>query len=92
MSIVRYEELDQITGELLPERTLLGVVRFASGGYGVGGYSGTMYYHPENQDCQPFASAGEATAGQSGLIGNLLSGISLITFQNQECKFGPYSN
>ena len=65
MSIVRYEELDQITGELLPERTLLGVVRFAGGygdgyggdGYGYGGgdgygYSGMLHnYGPQTNHC-----------------------------------------
>ena len=44
MSVVRYEELDQLAGELLPERTLLSVVYTPF----VGTYypDPAGYYHP----------------------------------------------
>lgn len=82
MSVVRYEELDQLAGELLPERTALSII-FApfSSGYYSAGYSalgqGGGYpdpgqmgytYHPEYS---PYQVSYPATA--SGLTSNPLT-------------------
>ena len=95
MSIVRYEELDQITGELLPERALLGVVRFmpfgsgsygggdyGSGGYGGGDHGGGLQIDTQ-QTCN-FPMTGEAYSSSGPLGGILEGGLQLLNqFDNK---------
>ena len=56
MSVIRYEELDQLAGELLPERTVLGVVSTPFNGFGPG-YRGTAILSACQAPLQQFQAA-----------------------------------
>lgn len=62
MSVIRYEELDQLAGELLPERTVLSVVStpFNNNGGGASYFSGSSHQG---------STAFSAVQGQTGLFG-----------------------
>ena len=90
MSIVRYEELDLLAGELLPERTLLGVLRFmmpSDGGYGGGG--GYQPEHSPHQECHNDVRTGYDSS--SGILSGLGGGaLSVLNDEQEACQNDSY--
>jgi hypothetical protein len=88
MSVVRYEELDQLAGELLPERTVLGVVStpFNNVGSGGGFFPGSDGHGAAIvSSCQTTMSPQGQGSGGWGLLGDLgISGGS-PAFPYQSC-------
>jgi hypothetical protein len=70
MSVIRYEELDQLAGELLPERTVLGVVSTPFNNWGGGGGMG-YGYPPDHGAAALSACQSNQWQQTAGLLGDL---------------------
>lgn len=71
MSAVSYAELDQLGGEMLPERAVLGIVSTPFNNYNPGGGNGTTVAVGGGHSTTVSACQATDSSGTPGLLGSL---------------------
>lgn len=82
MSAVTFAELDELSGEMLPERAVLSTITVPGGSFNQTGQTGSYSVGPngvtyEFQSGSVSSQIGGNSGGLGGLVGGLLGGLGL---------------